>query len=121
MAAAGKGHEALNPIHADLLEKLDPKFITLYNTHVANTPNRPIDLAQLRKVYSRLYAYGTAPAPKCGKEWEMKVPGWSKYPSDIDIRVYMPDGKKPAAGWPLHVDFHGGGQIPIVNPVKYYS
>jgi len=110
MAAASKGHEALNPIHADLLEKLDPKFIALYNTHVANTPNKPIDLVQLRKVYSRLYAYGTAPAPECAKEWEMKVPGWSKYPEDIDIRVYVPLGQKPIGGWPLHVDFHGGGK-----------
>lgn len=110
MAAAGKWHEALNPIHPDLLEKLDPKFIDLSNKHVANTPNKPIHLAILRKVYSRLYAYGTAPAPECAREYEVKVPGWSKYPEDINIRVYVPHGEKPVAGWPLHVDFHGGGE-----------
>ncbi|RFU31577.1 hypothetical protein B7463_g4761, partial [Scytalidium lignicola] len=109
MAAPGKGHEALNPIHPDLLPKLDPKFIELYNAHVANTPNRPIDLSILRKNYSRLYAYGTAPAPECEKEWEIQIPGWLKYPGDILIRVYVPKGEKPTEGWPVHVDFHGGG------------
>jgi len=72
-------------------------------------PNRPIDLALLRKNYSRLYSYGTAPSPNCAREWEIKIPGWSKYPGDISIRVYVPEGEKPAAGWPLHLDFHGGG------------
>lgn len=108
--AAGIGHEALNPINADVLPRLDPKFIELYNTHVANTPNRPIDLAVLRKVYSRLYGYGTAPAPDCLREYEVQIAGWSKYPGDIAIRVYVPHGDKPADGWPVHFDFHGGGK-----------
>jgi acetyl esterase/lipase len=107
----GVGHEALNPIHPSLLDRLDPKFIDLYNEHVANTPNRPIDLAVLRKNYSRLYSYGTAKAPDVAREWETKVPGWSKYPGEITVRVYIPHGEKPADGWPVHFDFHGGGKF----------
>ncbi|CAJ2507867.1 Uu.00g090530.m01.CDS01 [Anthostomella pinea] len=107
--ADNKGHEALNPIHPSLVDRLDPAFVDLYNKHVANTPNKPIDLAVLRKVYSRLYSYGTAPAPEVGREWEAQVPGWSKYPGDIALRVYEPAGEKPSAGWPVHFDFHGGG------------
>jgi hypothetical protein len=111
MAAETKGHEALNPIHPSLVSRLDPAFVELYNTHVANTPNKPIDLAVLRNVYSRLYAYGTAPAPAVAREWETFVPGWSKYPDDIKIRVYVPEGEKPKDGWPVHFDFHGGGEL----------
>ncbi|GKT40259.1 AB hydrolase superfamily protein [Colletotrichum spaethianum] len=107
--SSGVGHEALNPINPALLPRLEPKFIELYNTHVANTPNKPIDLDVLRKVYSRLYGYGTAPAPDCAKEYETTVPGWEKYPGDIKIRVYVPHGEQPAEGWPVHFDFHGGG------------
>ena len=114
--AAGVGHEALNPINNDVLPRLDPKFIELYNTHVANTPNRPIDLAVLRKVYSRLYGYGTAPAPECAKEYEVQISGWSKYPGEIAIRVYVPHGNKPADGWPVHFDFHGGGKATLSSP-----
>ncbi|KAH9906040.1 Alpha/Beta hydrolase protein [Xylariomycetidae sp. FL2044] len=107
--AQAKGHEALNPIHESLLDRLDPAFVDLYNRHVAGTPNKPIDLKVLRSVYSRLYSYGTAEAPPVGKEWETKVPGWAKYPGDIAVRVYEPEGERPAAGWPVHFDFHGGG------------
>lgn len=109
--SSGVGHEALNPITPSLLPRLEPKFIELYNAHVANTPNKPIDLDVLRKVYSRLYGYGTAPAPAVAKEYELKVPGWEKYPGDITIRVYVPHGEKPANGWPVHFDFHGGGML----------
>ncbi|KAI1338674.1 Alpha/Beta hydrolase protein [Xylariaceae sp. FL0016] len=108
-SAENKGHEALNPIHPSLLGRLDPAFVDLYNKHVANTPNKPIDLGVLRKIYSRMYSYGTAPAPEADREWEAKVPGWSKYPGDIAVRVYEPAGEKPSAGWPVHFDFHGGG------------
>jgi acetyl esterase/lipase len=109
--SSGVGHEALNPINPALLPRLEPKFIELYNTHVANTPNKPIDLDVLRKVYSRLYGYGTATAPDCSKEYEVTVSGWDKYPGDIKVRVYVPHGAKPAEGWPVHFDFHGGGKL----------
>jgi acetyl esterase/lipase len=108
------GHEALNPIHPSLLGKLDPAFVKLYNENVANTPNRPIDLQALRKGYSKLYSYGTAPGPDVGRIYDTKVPGWEKYPGDIDIRVYVPDGERPENGWPVHVDYHGGGILDLV-------
>ncbi|KAH7323460.1 arylacetamide deacetylase [Rhexocercosporidium sp. MPI-PUGE-AT-0058] len=90
MGTAGKGHEALNLIHPDLLPRLDPKFISLYNPHVGKTPNKPVDLAVLRKIYSR------APAP-------------AKHPGNFDIRIYVPNGDRLSGGWPLHINLHGGG------------
>ncbi|KAF2488548.1 triacylglycerol lipase [Lophium mytilinum] len=107
--AAGVGHESLNPLDPVVLPKLDPKFVEIYNKNVANTLNKPIDLNVLRKVYSRMYGYATAAGPECAKEYELEVPGWSKYPGSIAIRIYEPHGEKPEAGWPVHFDFHGGG------------
>ena len=87
--------------------KLDHVFEELYNKHVANTPMRPPDLAQLRKNYSTLYGYGTGPAPKVGRIYDASV---TIYPDgdsvDIPLRVYEPESEGP---WPVHVDFHGGG------------
>lgn len=106
-------HEALNPIHPSVLPHLDPVFIDLYNTHVANTPNKPIDLSILRSKYSVLYSYGTGPAPEPAKVYDAQVPGHNG--DLIPVRVYEPASPGP---WPVHIDFHGGG-MPS-NPVTYY-
>ncbi|KAL4890555.1 Alpha/Beta hydrolase protein [Aspergillus ambiguus] len=98
------GHEALNPIHPSVLPHLDPVFIKLYNEHVANTPNKPIDLSILRSKYSVLYSYGTGPAPEPGRVYDASVPGHQG--EMIPVRVYEPATPGP---WPVHIDFHGGG------------
>ena len=84
--------------------KLDPVFEKLYNDNVANTPMRPIDLGMLRKNYSRLYSYGTGPAPEVGKTYNTSFKLEDN--SEIALRVYQPATEGP---WPAHVDFHGGG------------
>lgn len=101
-------HEALNPIHPSVLPHLDPVFINLYNTHVANTPNKPIDLSILRSKYSVLYSYGTGPAPEPAKVYDAHVPGHNG--DLIPVRVYEPTSPGP---WPVHIDFHGGGKSPV--------
>ncbi|GES58666.1 esterase [Aspergillus terreus] len=98
------GHEALNPIHPSVLPHLDPVFVQLYNEHVANTPNKPIDLAVLRSKYSVLYSYGTGPAPEPARVYDASVPGHQG--EMIPVRVYEPATPGP---WPVHIDFHGGG------------
>ncbi|KAL4863490.1 hypothetical protein BDV12DRAFT_26606 [Aspergillus spectabilis] len=98
------GHEALNPIHPSVLPFLDPVFIDLYNTHVANTPNKPIDLNILRSKYSVLYSYGTGQAPEPARVFDAQVPGHND--DLIPVRVYEPATPGP---WPVHIDFHGGG------------
>ncbi|RMZ82865.1 hypothetical protein DV737_g1893, partial [Chaetothyriales sp. CBS 132003] len=97
-------HEALNPIHPDMLDRLDPTFVQLYNEHVANTPNQPIDLAFLRSKYSVLYSYGTGPAPDVARIYDSKIPAGEAV--ELDVRVYEPSSSGP---WPVHIDFHGGG------------
>ena len=103
MASDGK-HEALQPLHPSMAGKLDPVFEKLYNDHVANTPLRPIDLGQLRKHYSRLYSYGTGPAPEPAKTYDTTIPIGEGV--ELAAKVYVPDTQGPH---PVHVDFHGGG------------
>lgn len=97
-------HEALNPIHPSMLDKLDPAFVDMYNESVANTPNKPIDLNFLRSKYSVLYSYGTGEAPDVGRIYDATIALEGGY--DLPIRVYEPESSGP---WPVHIDFHGGG------------
>jgi acetyl esterase/lipase len=85
--------------------KLDPVFEKLYNDHVANTPLRPIDLGQLRQHYSRLYSYGTGPAPEPAKTYDTTIP-IGEEGVELAAKVYVPHTQGP---WPVHIDFHGGG------------
>lgn len=101
------GHEAINPIHETMIGKMDPVFINLYNEHVANTPNKPIDLPVLRKNYSKIYSYGTAPAPDISDVRDIKFPSFDG--EEVTLRIYRPNGSGPDEKLPVHIDFHGGG------------
>jgi acetyl esterase/lipase len=100
-------HEVPNPIHPSVLPSLDPAFVKLYNEHIANIPNKPIDLNSLRSNYSVQYSYATAAAPEASKTWDAKIPGYQG--AEISVRVYEPASPGP---WPVHIDFHGGGEFP---------
>jgi acetyl esterase/lipase len=100
------------PIHHSVLDKLDPEFIKIYNSHIANGPAQSTDINVVRANYSSIYAFATAPPSGVGGIGETQVPGWEKYPGDIDVRVYVPPGEEPGERkvWPVHFNFHGGGE-----------
>lgn len=102
-----QGHEAINPIHPSLVDKLDPEFVKLYNEHVANTPNKPIDLYKLRKNYSKIYSYGTAAYPEIKNVEELTFSSFDGV--EVKIRIYKPNDTKADELLPVHIDFHGGG------------
>ncbi|OAK98635.1 putative esterase [Phaeosphaeriaceae sp. SRC1lsM3a] len=97
-------HEALQPIHPSMLDRLDPVFVRLYNENVAKLPMQPINLDVLRTKYSTLYSYGTGPAPEPGRIYNKTIT--IEGDVSLDIRVYEPATQGP---WPVHVDYHGGG------------
>lgn len=102
-----------NPIHPSVVDRLDPAFVKLYNEFIANGPAWSTDLNVVRQNYSALYSYATAPATGVGGIGETQVPGWDKYPGDINVRVYVPPGEEPGERkvWPVHFNFHGGGKV----------
>ncbi|KIW54308.1 hypothetical protein PV05_06674 [Exophiala xenobiotica] len=100
-----------NPLHPSVVEQLDPAFVKLYNTYIANGPPMSTDLNVVRQNFSALYSYASAPATGVGGIGETQVPGWDKYPGDVNVRVYVPPGEEPGQRkvWPVHFNFHGGG------------
>lgn len=106
-----------NPLHPSVIDQLDPAFVKLYNDHIANGPPTSTDLNIVRQNYSALYSYAAAPATGVGGIGETQVPGWDKYPGDINVRVYVPPGEEPGQRrvWPVHFNFHGGGMAPLVS------
>lgn len=100
-------YEVLNPIHPSMDGKLDAEFVKLYNAHIANTPNKPIDLNLLRKNYSKIYSYGTAPSPNIKNVENINFPSFDG--KLVKLRIYRPDDAKKDDLVPVHIDFHGGG------------
>lgn len=102
-----------NPLHPSIIDKLDPAFVKLYNGYIANGPSPSTDINVVRSNYSTLYSYATAAATGVGGIGETTVPGWEKYPGDINVRVYVPPGEEPGVRktWPAHFNFHGGGKL----------
>lgn len=101
-----------NPLHPSIIDKLDPAFVKLYHDYIANSPPPSTDINVVRSNFSSLYSYATAPATGVGGIGETTVPGWEKYPGDINVRVYVPPGEEPGTRkvWPVHFNFHGGGK-----------
>ena len=99
------------PINPSIIEKLDPAFVKFYNEHIANNPQLSKDIHVVRQYYSGLYSEAAAPATGVGGIGETQVPGWQKYPGDVNVRVYVPPGEKQGTRsiWPAHFNFHGGG------------
>ena len=108
----------LNPIHPSIIDQLDPAFVKLYSDYIANRPPSSTDLNVVRQHYSALYSYATAPATGVGGIGETQVPGWDKYPGDVNVRVYVPPGEEPGQRkvWPVHFNFHGGGMSRLGVP-----
>lgn len=102
-------------LHPSVVDKLDPAFVKLYNDYIANGASPTTDLHQSRATYSGLYNYATAPATGVGGIGETTVPGWEKYPQEINVRVYVPPGEESGQRkvWPVHFNFHGGGKHPL--------
>ncbi|RMZ89999.1 hypothetical protein DV736_g2784, partial [Chaetothyriales sp. CBS 134916] len=100
-----------NRLHPSITEKLDPEFVNLYNNFLVHSPPLSADINIVRQNYSSLYRFATNPASGVGGIGETQVPGWSKYPGDVNVRVYVPPGEEPGERkvWPVHFNFHGGG------------
>lgn len=102
-----QAHEALNPIHPNVLNKMDPVFVKMYNEHVANIPNKPIDLLKLRANYSKIYSYGTGPYPDISNVVNTTFASFDGH--HVPIRIYRPNDAAESELVPVHIDFHGGG------------
>ena len=60
MEVADKNVILCNPLHPSFIERLDPRFVQLYDEHIANAPPTSKTLSSLRQNYSARYSYATA-------------------------------------------------------------
>jgi hypothetical protein len=99
-------------LHPSILPLLDPSFVSLYNNTIAKWPPFPHDLTVVRSNYSSLYRFATRNPSGVGGIGETSVPGWPKYPGEVNVRVYVPPGEEIGLRrvWPVHFNFHGGGK-----------
>ncbi|KZT65562.1 hypothetical protein DAEQUDRAFT_746971 [Daedalea quercina L-15889] len=90
------------PVHPDILPKLDPEFAAFWNAHnayVVPLEQRPWDPACRKDP-----VLGGSVPPEVGKVEDIKL-------SNFDIRVFTPEGTPPEEGWPVFIYLHGGGWV----------
>ncbi|KAH9936986.1 lipase/ esterase [Fomitopsis serialis] len=96
--AEGEIHQ---PIHPDILKKLDPEFAAF---HSANA---------LHQVPLHLLPWDPAVRkgnPVNGASEPLPVGSIQDFAlSKFSVRVFTPEGSAPDAGWPVLIYFHGGG------------
>ncbi|KAI5121255.1 hypothetical protein M0805_002300 [Coniferiporia weirii] len=95
--------EFLNPLHPEIIPRLDPEYAAYYNAHVANLPLvhlLPWDPA-VRKGQP---VSGSSIPPNVGLIKDFPL-------SKCTVRVFWPEepSKAPKDGWPVFIFFHGGG------------
>lgn len=92
--------DIVNPLHPDIIPRLDPEFAAYYNAHSANQlgPHQiPWDPA-IRKN-----------PPVAGASEPLKVSQVKDIPlSKCLMRVFWPTSPHPQGGYPVFLFFHGG-------------
>jgi hypothetical protein len=107
--------EIINPLHPDIIPRLDPEFAAFYNANSATQPGPhqvPWDPAIRKKPP---VAGGSKPLP-VGSVKDFAL-------SNCSIRVFWPEDieKAPEGGWPILLYFHGGKHIKSIFPVCYQT
>lgn len=88
------------PIHPDVLPRLDPEYVAFHNKHTAfvvpphTIPWHP-DIRKLPVVP------GSSPVVQVGSVRDIAL-------ENCKIRVYTPEGEPPHQGWPVFLYIHGG-------------
>lgn len=110
---APEPHPMSRPDHTTSMKhRLDPAFATLYSEYLGKKAPQSSDLNTRRANYSSQYRAFQSKPTGVGGIGETVVSGWSKYPGDVPLRVFVPPGENGERQvWPLHVNFHGGGFV----------
>ncbi|KIH92130.1 hypothetical protein SPBR_09125 [Sporothrix brasiliensis 5110] len=98
----------LNPIHLDMVGRLDPRFVEYYNKNLAHKEaTHQVPLAEVRAnpaAWARPWIQDDDPDTK---DWT--VPSTD---GAFVVRVYHPDASRAGPGpYPVHINFHGGGWV----------
>ncbi|KAF9531237.1 alpha/beta hydrolase fold-domain-containing protein [Crepidotus variabilis] len=89
------------PIHLNMIPKLDPEYVAFHNEHLINlTP--PHTLPWDPAIRNGVAVPGASEPLKVAKTQDFDLP-------HTKFRAFTPEGQAPSGGWPLFIFFHGGG------------
>ena len=92
----------INPLHPDIIPRLDPEYAAYYNDHLANVP--PLHTLPWNPEVRKN-------PPVAGASEPLNVGLVKDIPlSKCKARVFWPEdpSKAPEGGWPVFLFFHGG-------------
>lgn len=98
------------PLHASVVDRIDPEYAAFYNTHVFDKQQvhlQPISASRS----SGVLIPGAGPLQAVASTEDLSITRRESSGPDVPIRFFTPQGEKPAAGWPLCMWFHGGGWV----------
>ncbi|KAG9314331.1 Alpha/Beta hydrolase protein [Chiua virens] len=89
------------PIHPEILPRLDPEYVEFHNKYIAHLP-APHTLPWDPSIRNRETVPGAADTLQVGsvKDYDL---------SKTKVRVFTPEGPAPEGGWPVYCWYHGGG------------
>ena len=101
----------LNPINPDILPLLDPEFVAYYNKYIGPNPaTHQVPFNEVRsnpEKWRGKWCIDYTGEPGVGN---LSIPSKDGY--QIPMRTYSPDSSIWGPGpYPVHVNFHGGGNV----------
>ena len=87
------------PVHPDILPKLDPEFAAFWNSH--NAYAVPLEQCPWDPACRNAPVLGGSVPPEVGNIESDQLAGF-------DVRIFTPEGVAPDAGWPVFIYLHGG-------------
>lgn len=100
--------EIVNPIHPEMIQKLDPEFVAYYNANSADKLG-PHQIPWSPSIRDTPAVSGTSKPLPVGLTKDYSL-------SKCLIRVFWPEDPSlrtpPEGGWPVFIFFHGGRLFP---------
>ncbi|KAK3385225.1 alpha/beta hydrolase fold-domain-containing protein [Podospora didyma] len=98
------------PLHASVIDRIDPVYAAFYNEHVADKQQvhlQPIEASRS----SGILIPGASPLYPVGSTVDYTFARQASEGPDVRVRCFTPSCKRPEDGWPVCVYFHGGGWV----------
>ncbi|KAG2733871.1 hypothetical protein G9P44_003396 [Scheffersomyces stipitis] len=101
-------------LNEDIKDKFDEEYVSFFDKNMKEASNflytHRVPLAVIRKGGNIMP--GQSPLSKMAKTFDISIARKHTEGSmPVPARVFVPEGDRPAEGWPLFIWFHGGGWV----------
>ncbi|KAH8884064.1 putative lipase [Thozetella sp. PMI_491] len=98
------------PLHDSVKDQVDPEYAAFYNKYLLNAPQTHHQPVSASRVGGRIIPGGTDNVP-VGETVDFQIARRETQGPPVPVRVFVPAGTPPAAGWPVFLWYHGGGWV----------